>query len=47
MRKDYFHELGEYDEEMDVWGAENVSFSIESVALCRFSLHVMVSRFSG
>ncbi len=27
IRRDYFHQLGEYDSGMDVWGAENVEFS--------------------
>lgn len=27
MSKEYFETLGEYDREMDVWGAENVELS--------------------
>ena len=28
MDKQYFHDLGEYDEGMEVWGGENVELSI-------------------
>ena len=27
MDKKYFHELGEYDAGMDIWGGENVEIS--------------------
>lgn len=28
VKRDYFKELGEYDEGMEIWGAENIEFSL-------------------
>ena len=27
LEKDYFYEIGAYDEEMDIWGGENLEIS--------------------
>lgn len=28
MRKDFFFKMGKYDEDMQIWGAENVEMSL-------------------
>ena len=38
MRKDYFIQIGKYDEDMEIWGPDNVELSLRvsffSILIC-------------
>lgn len=40
MDKDYFFEIGAYDEQMEIWGGENLelSFRVRNLSFARFLL---------
>lgn len=46
MKKSYFHEMGEYDTGMDIWGAENVEMSVRVRFIFQISFYSGFERLS-
>lgn len=45
--KEYFYEMGAYDEQMDIWGGENVEMSFRVSAKVLVAIHGEASEITG